>query len=252
MSGRRRDPSFEAPDRGVTLKAVTQGGGVVAHLDLTHGVDPGAALAALGWNYRGIESAVLESGRRGPTIRVTVDAAAPHSVGGPAVPSTRLSLNTPLEMPPPGAAVTRRQRLAAYAVVISQGRLLATQLSAQAGGAMVGAWTLPGGGVDDGEDPEDGLRREVWEETGQRLGEAVLIDLLTSHWIGRAPGGEWEDYQVVRLIYRATVPQPGPLLVHDVGGTTAAAEWVDLEVLAERKCAAILTAEWLGRWVREA
>ncbi|MGH8924396.1 MAG: NUDIX hydrolase [Acidimicrobiia bacterium] len=33
-----------------------------------------------------------------------------------------------------------------------------------------GYWTLPGGGLDWGEDPSDGLRREFFEETGPASG----------------------------------------------------------------------------------
>lgn len=39
----------------------------------------------------------------------------------------------------------------------------------QTGGPYAGAWLLPGGGVDDGESIEDGLRREMSEETGCAL-----------------------------------------------------------------------------------
>ena len=46
------------------------------------------------------------------------------------------------------------------------GRVL---LVKQIGGPYAGAWLLPGGGVDEGESIEEGLRREMREETGCEL-----------------------------------------------------------------------------------
>jgi len=36
-------------------------------------------------------------------------------------------------------------------------------------------WGLPGGGLEYGEDPEDGIRREVWEETGLEVQVEKLL-----------------------------------------------------------------------------
>ena len=56
-----------------------------------------------------------------------------------------------------------RRLTAIVACVDASGHVL---LVKQMGGPYAGAWLLPGGGVDEGESLEDGLRRETREETG--------------------------------------------------------------------------------------
>ncbi|MBB5955842.1 ADP-ribose pyrophosphatase YjhB (NUDIX family) [Saccharothrix tamanrassetensis] len=63
-------------------------------------------------------------------------------------------------------------RLAAYAVCIESGRVLVARCVSPTGESN---WTLPGGGVEHGEDPFDAVIREVAEETGC---DAVVERLL--------------------------------------------------------------------------
>jgi 8-oxo-dGTP diphosphatase len=121
----------------------------------------------------------------------------------------------------------RRQRLAAYAIVVADGRILLTQLSHRTG--WPGGWTLPGGGVDHGEHPRDTVVRETFEETGQRVVDPVLVDVESEHFEGVSPRGVLEDFHAVRLLFRVRVPDPGKPVVHDVGGTTQDAQWFTLE-----------------------
>lgn len=125
------------------------------------------------------------------------------------------------------------QRVAGYAVVLAEvgGRrcVLLTQLART---DRDGWWALPGGGLDHGEDPEAGVLREVHEETGQAVVDLRPLDVVTAHWTGRAPSGRLEDFHAVRLVYRADCPHPTEPVVHDPGGTTAAAAWVPVEQLA--------------------
>ena len=120
-----------------------------------------------------------------------------------------------------------RQRVAAYAVVTSSRGLLATEYSDRT--AVPGRWGMPGGGIDDGEQPTAAVLREVAEETDQRVELGDLVAVQSSHWVGRSPRGTVEDFQAVRLVYRATCPTPGEPRVLDVGGTTASCRWVPLQ-----------------------
>ena len=65
------------------------------------------------------------------------------------------------------AAGDRRQRFSAYGLVTDPDeRVLLTMIAPGYPGA--GLWHLPGGGTDHGEQPADGLLRELVEESGQR------------------------------------------------------------------------------------
>ncbi len=234
-------------NRGILIEARTVLDDPVAQLVLDHGDDPAEVLHDLGYDIVGVTAAFTPAGDDGAVLRLRV---APAAGDGPARP-TRMPPGPGAEVVPAGAEVHRAQRLAAYAVVVRDQAVLLAELSDKVGFGR-GTWTLPGGGVDPGEDPGTGLRREVWEETGQHLGEIELLDLATMHWTGRAPSGRWEDYQVVRLIYVASIPEPGELIVHDADGTTAAAAGIPLADLARLDRARLLQDERFTGWLAAA
>jgi ADP-ribose pyrophosphatase YjhB (NUDIX family) len=84
-----------------------------------------------------------------------------------------------------------------------------------------GLWTLPGGGVDQGEHPDDAVVREFGEETGLR----VRIDELRSVTadVARLPAGDLEHTD--RVIYDVTAV--GGALRDETDGTTDLVRWVD-------------------------
>ncbi len=160
---------------------------------------------------------------------------------------------TPLRTAPTPESVVRRdadvdddavgephQRVAAYAVVTSGRGVLLTQFNSQT--AVPGTWGLPGGGLDEGEDPAAGVHREVWEETGQLIELGELVTIQSQHWVGRAPSGALEDFHAVRIVYRATCPEPSEPVIHDVGGTTSDSRWFGREELATVP----MTRSWRG------
>lgn len=212
---------------------------------LPHGAEPVEALAARGWvpvraagtgtdhglvvsrpwaeplaGLAPTRSAHTEPGQPWTvTITYAVRAAAPVTAPA-ALPVSRDPGLSPADVS--GARVY--QRVAAYAIVSSRCGLLLTELSDATSAA--GQWNLPGGGLDEGEAVDAGLHREIWEETGQRVEEATLLGVLSSHWVGRAPSGGVEDYHAVRLIHRTRCKDPTVPVIHDVGGSTSRAQWV--------------------------
>lgn len=130
------------------------------------------------------------------------------------------------------------QRVAAYAVVTSERGVLLTQFNSQT--HVAGDWGLPGGGLDPGEAPVDGVLREIWEETGQQVDLGELVTIQSQHWIGRAPNGVVEDFHAIRIVYVATCPDPRDIVIHDEGGTTSDARWVRPDQLHQMP----LTRSW--------
>ena len=67
------------------------------------------------------------------------------------------------------------------------------------------------------------------EETDQAVVLGDLVRVQTQRWVGRSPRDRIEDYQAVRLVYRADCPAPTTPRVLDVGGTTESARWIGLD-----------------------
>jgi 8-oxo-dGTP pyrophosphatase MutT (NUDIX family) len=209
--------------------AADDGSGTWPQVDLRHGETPAAAA----------RRAVLEAG--GPVVEVGRPRSVGHElVGG--IDTLLVELEVlpsghprplPRSTPPVGTgarAAVRFRRLAAYALVVVDERVLLTQLSAQT--PAPGKWTLPGGGIDQGESPLQAVVREVHEETGHDLSAPRLLDVDSSYFTGRSPSGRLEDFHGVAVIYTGGVEQVTQPRVLDVGGSTAAAAWVPLDELA--------------------
>ena len=206
---------------GIRVVGISSDGARVDAGRLAHGQHPSPLLAAAGWEIERPRAAeVLDDG----TLELTY------------LVSQLSGIRTHHEDVPrdadvaPGEAGDPYQRVAAYAIVESERGVLLTQFNALT--HVAGEWGLPGGGLDEGESPAEGVHREVWEETGQRIDLADLVEVQSSHWIGRAPNGVVEDFHAVRIVYRASCPEPRDVVIHDVDGTTGDARWVPVRELA--------------------
>ena len=128
-------------------------------------------------------------------------------------------------------------RVAAYAVVERRGKLLLTHWRR---GHLHG-WTLPGRGIEPGEDPRDAVVREVLEETGLEARVGKLIGVDSRVMIREeVPEGTDPELHTIRIIYRASV-KDGPLR-HEVDGSSDEARWVGLREIKSLRTLSLVQA----------
>ncbi|MEU6206862.1 NUDIX domain-containing protein [Micromonospora musae] len=117
-------------------------------------------------------------------------------------------------------------RLAAYAVCIEDERILLARCVLPTGGSN---WTLPGGKVEQAEDPFDAVIREVAEETGH---DAVVERLLgvDSRVIPAAEAWSGTEHQNVGIFYQVRIT--GGNLRPEVNGSVAESVWTPIPEVA--------------------
>ena len=119
-------------------------------------------------------------------------------------------------------------RVAAYGVIIRDGRILLAHWSENGHGG----WTLPGGGIDGGEDPADAAVREIFEETGYtaKLDRLIGIDSIVIPAEQRFSGAT-TPLQGLRIVYTAHILHGQ--LTHELDGSTDRAEWFALDDIVD-------------------
>lgn len=119
----------------------------------------------------------------------------------------------------------QQTRVAAYAMIFEGESMLLCRLSSLIV-PWAGHWSLPGGGVEFGESPEQAMVREVEEETGLRV-EAQGIAGMDST-VDRSGSA---DRHHIRIIYHARVT--GGTLRNELTGSTDLCGWHPVSALAE-------------------
>src|SRR3954453_16197346 len=120
--------------------------------------------------------------------------------------------------------VRKVQRVAAYAVIFRDDHILLSRLAQRLTAKEL--WTLPGGGLEHGEDPRDAVVREGHVETGLdlRIGETAHVSSF--HQSNTFRQGRRADAHALRIVYDGWVPpdSPEPHVV-EVDGSTMEAAW---------------------------
>jgi 8-oxo-dGTP diphosphatase len=128
-------------------------------------------------------------------------------------------------------SLPKRQRVAAYAVILRVGpgpaggqEILLSRLAERITSDEL--WTLPGGGLDHGEDPRDAVLREVREETGLDADVGETARVYSAHLPGVWRDGRRVDAHALRIVYDGWVAPdaPEPRVV-EVDGSTSEAAW---------------------------
>lgn len=111
------------------------------------------------------------------------------------------------------------QRIGAYGVCVSESNeILLSRFSS----SPDRRWSLPGGGVEHGEDPADAVVREVAEETGYDVSVGRLLSVQSSTW--KTP--DKTHFHSVSILYEVDVI--GGELANEIDGGSDLAAWFPL------------------------
>ena len=126
-------------------------------------------------------------------------------------------------------ALVMETRPAAYAVIIEQGKLLMTRWVPE-DRAQSPLWSLPGGGMEPGEQADETALRETLEETGYSVAIEEILGVHAGHFPARnGLSDSTLPFCALRIVYRAHVVT-GELRAEENGSSDSAC-WVPIAEL---------------------
>lgn len=107
----------------------------------------------------------------------------------------------------------------AAGLIRRDGRILAAR---RAAGEQAGGWELPGGKIEEGEKPEEALRREVGEELGCALGAVWLFDTVNY---------DYPTFHLQMEVFATTLESGADPVAHE--GVHTELRWLDRDDLLD-------------------
>ena len=119
----------------------------------------------------------------------------------------------------------QHKHIGVYALAVKDDSVL---LIKKARGPYTGKWDLPGGSLEFGEKPLEGLSREVLEETGLSVQKCNLLNILSHTVVYESANGEKEKMYHLGAIYKVVLINLEHLKTEADGEDSQGAVWVKL------------------------
>lgn len=134
-------------------------------------------------------------------------------------------------------------RVGAYAWIERDGLLLLSLWEGDPARGIPPHWSLPGGGVEWGEQIADACVREVAEETGYTIEPGPIVDLVQVY----LDPADHDGTPIKLLWVLSTATILGGTLTHEVNGSSLRAAWFSREDVAALPRASVLDWALQGR-----
>lgn len=119
-------------------------------------------------------------------------------------------------------------RTGAYAAITAENKILLSKLNR---GPHKGRWSLPGGGIDFGEHPEQTVVRELFEEAGLKISEVPPLWRVMSGVYDDRLSGVDEELHIMGIIYRFQWSAIVPCKADGDGDSSDGCAWLDVRSL---------------------